>query len=154
VIITDEHALRIKCEPVLLHEVNDLRKKLEEALQWSAKQGRPGVGLACPQIGIGKTMAIVRIDDSMKIDLVNARITKKYYEFQFEGEGCLSFPNLYENTLRYREVLVEDNLIWPYRFIATEFTAVVIQHELNHLERILLPDIALKSNSKNVLSVI
>lgn len=142
-IVTDEEALRIKCEPVLPDEVQDLRKKLEEALAWSARQGRPGAGLACPQIGIAKTMAVVRVDDSLKIDLVNAKITKTYHQFEFEGEGCLSFPDRYEKTLRFREVVVEENLVWPHRFIVTDFAAVVVQHELNHLESVLLPDVAL-----------
>jgi len=145
VIITDEAALRIQCVPVLPEEVDELRSKLEEALAWSAKQGRTGVGLACPQIGIGKTMAIVRLDDFIKLDLVNAKITKSYHEFEFDGEGCLSFPDTYVKTLRYREVVVEDNLIHPHRFIVTDFAAIVVQHELDHLQGRLLPDFALKA---------
>jgi peptide deformylase len=143
VIITDEEALRIKCEPVLPDEVQDLKKKLEEALAWSARQGRPGAGLACPQIGIAKTMAVVRIDNALKIDLVNAKITKMYHQFEFDGEGCLSFPDRYVKTLRYKEIVVEENLVWPHRFIVTDFAAVAVQHELNHLEGVLLPDVAL-----------
>lgn len=143
-IITDESALRVKCEPVLSGEVDDLRAKLELALEWSAKQGFPGVGLACPQIGIAKCMAIVRVDSSIKIDLVNADVTKGYYPYQFEGEGCLSFPNRYETTTRHKEILVEGNLVWPYRFIATDFIAVVIEHEIDHTKGILLSDRALK----------
>jgi peptide deformylase len=143
VIITDEEALRIKCEPVLSDEIQDLKKKLDEALLWSARQGRPGVGLACPQIGIAKTMAVVRIDDKLKIDLVNAKITKMYHQFEFDGEGCLSFPDQYVKTLRYKEIMVEENLVWPYRFIVTDFAAVAVQHELDHLRGILLPDVAL-----------
>ena len=145
-IITDESLLRVKCDPVLSSEVDDFRFKLETALKWSGKNGRSGVGLACPQIGIAKEMAIVRVDD-IKIDLVNAKITKRYYQFEFDGEGCLSFPGRYERTLRYKEIVVEGNLVRPYRFIATGFAAVVIQHELNHLESILLPDIALPRQS-------
>jgi peptide deformylase len=143
-IITDEAALRVPCSPVLPDEVDGLRQKLQEALAWSAKHGRPGVGLACPQIGIPKTMAIVRVDDSMHIDLVNARIAKTYHPFEFDGEGCLSFPGRFERTLRYKEVLVEGNLVWPYMFVVTDFTAVTVQHELDHLRGILLPDVALK----------
>jgi peptide deformylase len=141
-IITDEAALRIKCEPVLPEEVDELRTKLEQGLVWSEQRGRPGVGLACPQIGIAKTMAIVRIDH-LKIDLVNAEIAKGYDEYEFDGEGCLSFPDRWERTLRYREVLVEGNLIWPHRFVVTEFAAVAVQHELDHLKGVLLPDVAL-----------
>lgn len=142
-IVTDEEVLRVKCELVLPDEVDDLRKKLEEALIWSAKQGRSGVGLACPQIGIAKSMAIVRIDDTMKIDLVNAKIAQMYHPFEFEGEGCLSFPNRWVRTRRYKEVVVEENLIYPNRFIVTDFSAVVVLHEINHLNGVLLPDIAL-----------
>ncbi len=144
-IITDERLLRIKCEPVIPSEVDDLRSELELALDWSTKNGHPGVGLACPQIGIAKSMAIIRVDD-IKIDLVNAKITKKYYPFEFDGEGCLSFPGRFEKTSRYKEIVVDENLVQPYRFIATGLVAVVIQHELNHLEGILLPDVVISSN--------
>jgi peptide deformylase len=143
-IITDEEALRVVCEPVLPEEIEALRNKLEEALKWSAKRRLPGVGLACPQIGIPKAMAIVRVDDSMHLDLVNAKITKAYDQYEFDGEGCLSFPGRFERTLRYREVVVEENLVWPYSFVVTDFTAVVVQHELDHLKGILLPDVAIK----------
>jgi peptide deformylase len=143
-IITEESKLRVKCEPVLSGEVHGLRTKLEEALEWSAKRGFPGVGLACPQIGIPKSMAIVRIDNSIIIDLVNADVTKGYYPYQFDGEGCLSFPNRYESTTRFKEIVVEGNLVWPYRFIATDFVAVVIQHECDHTKGILLSDRAIK----------
>jgi len=141
-IITDENLLRVKCEPVLLSEVDDIRSRLELGLDWAAKKGHSGVGLACPQIGIAKEMAIIRVD-SFKVDLVNAKITEKYNQFEFDGEGCLSFPGRYEKTLRYREIVVEGNLVKPYRFIATGFVAVVIQHELDHLQGILLPDVAI-----------
>jgi len=143
-IITDEKELRIKCSQVLPDEVNDLRQKLEEALAWSARQGRSGVGIACPQIGIPKSMAIVRVDDSIKIDLVNAKIVHMYHPFEFENEGCLSFPDKWVRTRRYKEVVVEGNLVYPYRFIVTDFSAVVVAHECDHLNGILLPDVALK----------
>jgi len=141
-IITNESLLRIKCEPVLPSEIDDLRLKLDQALDWSKKNNNAGVGLSCPQIGIAKEMSIIRVDD-IKIDLVNAKITKKYHQFEFDGEGCLSFPGRYERTLRYKEIVVEGNLAWPSRFIATGFVAVVIQHELDHLNGILLPDVAI-----------
>lgn len=142
-IITDESLLRVTCDPVLLSEVDDLRAELEKGLAWAAKQKRAGVGLACPQIGIAKEMAIIRVDN-FNVDLVNAKISEKYNQFEFSGEGCLSFPGRYEKTLRYREIVVEGNLIKPYRFIATGFVAVVIQHELDHLQGILLPDVAIR----------
>ena len=141
-IVTDEETLRVHCEEVLPEEVQELRERLEAALKWSASKGRPGVGIACPQIGIAKAMAIVRIGDT-SIDLVNPKILNKYHQFKFEGEGCLSFPGLQEETLRYNEIVVE-SAVSPYNFIVTGFGAVVVQHEIDHLNSILLPDVAIE----------
>jgi peptide deformylase len=142
-IIIDESLLRIKCEPVLLCEINDLKNKLDNVLIWSLNNGFPGVGLACPQIGIAKKMAIVRVGE-FKINLINANISVKNDPFEFYGEGCLSFPGRFEKTLRYKEIVVENNFVKPYNFIATDFLAVVISHEIDHLNGILLSDIAIK----------
>lgn len=50
-IITDEKLLRVACEDVLPGEIDPLRRELEIELQKSTERGRPGIGLACPQIG-------------------------------------------------------------------------------------------------------
>lgn len=143
-IVTDEEALRMECEDVLPEEVDELREKLENGLKESAALGRPGIGLACPQIGIAKKMAIVRIssrgDVQFNVDLVNCRISKGYNKRLFNAEGCLSFPGKYVDTMRYQEIVVVDNLVAPHSFVATGLFAVCIQHELDHLHGLLLPD--------------
>ena len=150
-IVTDEALLRVVCDPVRPEEVPELIAKLERALDQSAKDGLPGVGLACPQIGIPKQVAIVRIDDEIKIDLINAEIIEKYHEEEFDGEGCLSFPNRFERTLRHKEIVVQGDLVladrdefYKNKFIVTNFAAIAVQHELDHLKGVLLPDVALK----------
>lgn len=140
-IITDQSILRRPCEPVLPDEISDLRQKLEEVLNWTEKQGNPGIGLACPQIGISKAMSIIRLNNT-KIDLVNPVIVRKYNEFIFEGEGCLSFPGRIERTKRFKEIIVKNDLE-PKHFIVTDLLAVVIQHEIDHLNSILLSDVAI-----------
>ena len=109
----------------------------------SARLGNPGIGLAAPQIGIHKKIAIVRINNELKVDLVNCRIDKKYNLQLFKDEGCLSFPNRREDTMRYQEITIIDNLVAPHNFIATDLFAICIQHELDHLNGILLPDKAI-----------
>lgn len=146
-IITDEAALRIECVDVLPEEIEPLKKRLEEELALSSDLGRPGIGLAAPQIGIGKRIAIVRVPDN-SIDLVNCNIEQGYDRFMFEGEGCLSFPNRFETTLRYREVYVKDNDGTPAQFIARGLTAVAVQHELDHLRGVLLPDVAFRKKAR------
>ena len=147
-IITDEAALRIICSDVAINEVDELRIKLDSELKKSASNGSPGIGLAAPQIGIAKKFAIVRLDKGLNVDLVNAEIKSGYDKVIFNSEGCLSFPGRIEKTYRFKEVHIKNNLIEPYNFIATGLLAICIQHELDHLNGILLPDIAIKENVK------
>lgn len=140
IITNNQEALRVKCEPVVAEEVDELIAILEKELANSEANGKPGIGLAAPQIGIAKNIAIVRIGDRYGVNLVNCRISEFYDEFVFEGEGCLSFPDLRENTKRFNEIYVVDNLVYPHSFIATGLFGVCCQHELDHLNGILLPD--------------
>jgi peptide deformylase len=147
IITNDEAALRVKCEDATIEEVGPIIALLEQELEHSAKLGRPGIGLACPQIGIAKNVAIVRIDNLYKVNLVNCRIKEGYDKTLFKEEGCLSFPNRVEDTMRYQEICVVDNLVEPYSFVAAGLFSVVVQHELDHLNGILLPDIALAKSA-------
>lgn len=143
-IITDEKLLRVKCEDALPEEVGPIIDQLEREL----KNAGNGIGLAAPQINVHKNIAIVRINDKYSINLVNCRIEKKYDPEIFEEEGCLSFPGKFVKTLRYKEIYVVENLVGPNQFIAQGLPAVVIQHELNHLQGILLPDLEIKEEIK------
>lgn len=148
-IITDEKILRQPCVDVKTEEVGELVELLERELKQSAINGRPGIGLALPQIGIHKRLAIVRINNDLRANLVNCRIEKQYDPFVFHDEGCLSIPDKTVNTIRYQEVYVVDNLTFPHTFIATGLTAIAIQHELDHLASILMTDrLADKSKTK------
>ena len=144
-IITDEKLLRVKCEDVLPEEIGSLIDQLEREL----KRAGNGIGLAAPQIGIAKNAAIIRINQNYSMNLINCRIEKGYDEEIFEDEGCLSFPGKYVKTLRYSEIYVVDNLGEVSSFIAQGLPAVVIQHELNHLNGILLPDLEIKQAVKS-----
>jgi len=148
-IITDPSLLKIKCSEATLEEASDIILKLEEELDNSNRLGNPGIGLAAPQIGIYKNVAIVRVGPH-KINLVNARIEKQYDQFIFEGEGCLSFPGRSENVYRYNEIYVS-NSVEPTRFTATGLLAVCIGHELDHTLGITLDELAIKDN-KNIMS--
>lgn len=150
IITNNEEALRVKCEDVLPEEIGTLIEQLEKELEHSARLGRPGIGLAAPQIGIAKNIAIVRLDNTYKVDLVNCNIINKYDRIMFKDEGCLSFPGRIENTMRYQEIQIANNLIHPKSFIVSGLMAIVCQHELDHLNGILLPDIAIPKPKKKV----
>lgn len=141
-IVTDSKILRTPCLPVLLEEIEELRTKLEDELAASGRAGRPGIGLAAPQIGIFKRMAIIRIPGQEPLDLVNlypSNITG-FDLAVFPDEGCLSFPGESRRVPRYQEILVQGNQVWPFKFVAAGLVAVAIQHEQDHLDGKLLID--------------
>jgi len=140
-IITDEKVLRQKSVDVKEEEIGELIAMLERELKLSATLGKPGVGLAAIQCGVAKNIAIVRTPD-WNIDLINARIEKQYNPVLFREEGCLSIPNRTENTMRYNEIVVR-NSVDPKLFILTGFPAIVVQHELDHTNGLLMQDRAL-----------
>ena len=139
-IIKDEKLLRVACEQATIEEAKEIIILLEKALIESDKNGFPGIGLAAPQIGIAKQVLIVRIPNICNINLANHKITKTYDKALFKNEGCLSFPGIYADTHRFQEIVIENNLFTPHSFIATGLTAVVIQHETDHLNEKLLID--------------
>lgn len=139
IITFNEEALRVKCEPVLPEEVGALIETLEKELAYANRLGKNGVGLAAPQIGIAKDIAIVRLP-KMNFDLVNARLVQGYDPAIFTDEGCLSFPGRMEDTTRFQEVYITNNLVEPHSFVASGFVAVVCQHELDHLSQKLFMD--------------
>ncbi|TDO10861.1 peptide deformylase [Bacillus subtilis] len=98
-----------------------------------------GVGLAAPQIGILKRVAVVDIgDDSDRIDLVNPEILEKSGE-QTGIEGCLSFPGVYGDVTRadYVKVRALNRQGKPFILEARGFLARAVQHEMDHLDGVL-----------------
>ncbi|MCA1030018.1 peptide deformylase [Bacillus timonensis] len=94
-----------------------------------------GVGLAAPQIGISKQIAIVDIgDQSGTIELINPVIIEKRGE-QVGPEGCLSFPGLFGEVSRadYIKVRAQNRNGKTYIIEADDFLSRAIQHEIDHL---------------------
>lgn len=147
IITNNEEALRIKCEDVLPEEVGELVSILEKELERANYLGTGGIGLAAPQIGIAKNIAIVRLDPShgLSLNLVNAKIKNGYDSAIFRQEGCLSFPGRVEDTTRFQEVHIYNNLVYPHDFIVTGLMAVVCQHEIDHLNSVLFMDHKIKN---------
>ncbi len=111
----------------------------------------PGVGLAAPQVGVNKriivydTRAADTDDDGSTEEftaLVNPVITEASGSIVSENEACLSVPDYSANVKRYEDVTVsamdmEGN---PVRFSASGVLAVIMQHEIDHLDGILYID--------------
>ena len=99
-----------------------------------------GIGLAAPQVGIQKRLFVYDIDEGPQT-LVNPEIVDSDGEWTFE-EGCLSVPGLSFEIIRPKEVhLVGRDLNGNEVSIeADELLARLFQHELDHLDGVLLLD--------------
>ncbi len=102
------------------------------------RQGK-GLGLAANQVGLLGRIIVVQCG-SFKQVIVNPVITKRSIaEQHFKGgEGCLSFPGLRVPIDRHAGIVVEGfNALWkPVRFKLAGDKAVVVQHEIDHLNGI------------------
>ncbi|MFS8630786.1 MAG: peptide deformylase [Bacillales bacterium] len=136
VLLYPDPILEEVCEPVTTFD-----KKLGKLLDdmYETMMAYDGVGLAAPQIGIRKQIAVVYADDETgKIELINPQILEAGGE-QTDVEGCLSFPGLYGEVSRpyYVKVRAQNRKGKFFVLEAEDFLARVIQHELDHLQGIL-----------------
>ncbi|PIE72694.1 MAG: peptide deformylase [Deltaproteobacteria bacterium] len=105
----------------------------------------PGIGLAAPQVG--QSIRLIVVDVSTEEDkqsfliLVNPLITDHEGQ-QLDQEGCLSVLDLTANVQRYKKITVSyQDLQGKQHELTTEDRfAVVLQHEIDHLNGILFID--------------
>lgn len=127
--------LEEKCE-----RVTEFNSKLEVLLDnmFETMMEADGVGLAAPQVGVNRQIAIVEIEEGDLIELINPKIISSYGE-EIDVEGCLSFPGLYGTVSRSASIAVEaqDRYGKHFTLEAQGFLARAIQHEIDHLEGVL-----------------
>jgi peptide deformylase len=99
----------------------------------------PGVGLAAIQVGVDSSLLVYDIaptDENRQLSvLINPKIIEQEGNIISENEGCLSVPDFRSDVKRSELVLVEgyDRNEKPVRIHAEGFLAVVLQHEIDHL---------------------
>ena len=106
----------------------------------------PGIGLAAIQVGVNKSLLVYDVSNrdekrSLQV-LINPRIVESEGTTISEDEGCLIVPDFRANVKRAASVLVEgfDNNEKPLRIEAEGLLAIVLQHEIDHLNGILFID--------------
>ena len=137
------YTIRVVGDPVLREravEVTDIDGRLARLADdmLATMYEAPGVGLAAPQVGVQKRLFVYDIGEGPQV-LVNPQIRESRGEWTFE-EGCLSVPGLSWEIVRPNEVhLVGYDLDGNEVSIeADEFHARVLQHEIDHLDGVLL----------------
>lgn len=143
----DSLILRSQSEDILFPQDTSLAKVLaSRMLKTVTSPENLGVGIAAPQVGILKNIILVqRFDmDSTPFEAyLNPKITKYTKLKQPCLEGCLSIPDRMDTTrTRAYAILLEyDNLKGEHKTeMIEDFTAVIFQHEIDHLNGILYLD--------------
>lgn len=121
---------------------DETRKLMEEMLE--TMYGAPGVGLAAPQVGVNRRIIVVDVkpdDKKSPIMLANPEIVEGDGKIIYE-EGCLSLPEFTAEVERMGEVTVRgiNEKGEEVSYEAEGLLAVVFQHEIDHLDGILLVD--------------
>jgi peptide deformylase len=127
----NEAELRRKSKPVMIFD-----KKLAELMDDlidTLHSTSDGAGLAAPQVGVLKRVAVIDFGEGV-IELVNPEILEKSGEMEFE-EGCLSYPGKRGYTKRpaYVKVRAFDRKGEEYIIEGKDIMALALVHEIGHM---------------------
>ncbi len=134
-------------DPVLSQKaqiVSDIINKETQILidkMFETMHSEKGVGLAAPQVNESKQ--IITIDtEGEKFVFINPKITNQSEDMILFTEGCLSVPGKELQIIRHKKVTIQyiDRDGEPCILKAREFLAVVCQHEIDHINGILMTD--------------
>jgi len=132
--------------PILRKKTKEVKKVTKEILKVvldmaDTLNAAKGAGLAAPQIGRSERLCLALIGSDVVV-LINPNITWRSDTMATSEEGCLSLPDLWLNVSRPTDIVVE--------YLTHEgkkrerklsgFDARVVQHEVDHLEGILITD--------------
>ena len=121
-------------DPQLLEQVEFMRDVMDNAL---------GVGLAATQVGILSRILVYRVEGESPIAaVINPRIEWRSDETESTEEGCLSIPGIRVDVGRPLHVRVGavDEHAAPLTIEASGLEARVLQHEIDHLDGVLMLD--------------
>ena len=142
-IVTDQFELRLKTEDTTIEECENIG--LWDKLRATLLDKDNGFALTANQIGIRKKAFLVCLREEGKVKkemkFVNPVILDQQKPIRFDGEGCLSVPDKFINTARYAYIKVKDDVNGEKEY--HDYLAVILQHEIDHLNGILFTDRAL-----------
>ena len=146
--LENEAALRKKSKPV--RNVTRRVKRLVRDLKDTLNDQLNGIGLAAPQIDVHSRVVVVRLggrrdgresEPGPPLALITPEVVEARNE-ERDFDGCLSFPGLYAETVRphYLRVTGLDEAGNPFDRVFEGFDAVVVHHEIDHLDGVLFID--------------
>lgn len=140
----DNPVLRTKTKPVkkVTKDILSLIKDME-----ATTKKADGLGLAAPQIGQSLRLCVAQIGGKL-IPLIDPDITWRSDDMTIAEEGCLSLPGLWRDVPRPAEIALRytDVKGTQKELRLKELDARVVQHEVDHLEGILITDYVLTAS--------
>ena len=133
-IVRDPFFLSRKSEPATRQD----RAVMQDLLDTIRANADHCVGMAANMIGVRKTILVAQIGDTYQL-MVNPKIVDHSAQCYKAEEGCLSLAGQ-RKTNRYAVIVVEylDRNFKHRRQTFRDFTAQIIQHEMDHFEGILI----------------
>ena len=137
-----DKVLKQKTSPVTTLD-GDLKELFDDMIE--TMYAAPGVGLAAPQVGVSKRLAVIDIStkeaDVPLLVLINPVFLRREGSIEFE-EGCLSIPEYTAKIGRAEKVVVRstDRKGKEMEIEAEGLLAIALQHEIDHLDGLLLID--------------
>jgi peptide deformylase len=116
-----------------------------------------GVGLAATQVGVLHRLLVYRVHQQSPVSaLVNPEIEWSSRDIEALEEGCLSLPNVHVDVDRSIHVRVraQNELGEPITIEASGLEARVIQHEIDHLDGVLILDRVSRSQRKEAMKAL
>jgi peptide deformylase len=126
--------------PVTDFDTAELRDSIAD--MWETMYSAKGVGLAAPQIGLGRRISVIDVsageDETKRLVIINPEIVERDGT-QTGEEGCLSIPGFREPVTRANSVLIraKNELGEEMELRGEELLARAFQHEIDHLNGIL-----------------
>ena len=149
---TENEILRQKSK-----SVNSVDKKILKFIKDMEKfmKKSKGIGLAAPQVGVGKRIILVTLGEKKVVPMVNPEILTHSDITEFAEEGCLSIPGKWGQVRRYKEITVQflDKKNQSKTLKLDGLNARIVQHEIDHLDGILFTDyLDAEDSALNVMS--
>jgi len=149
-------------DPVLRTRAREVDRFDDELVQEVAQMGRLmndaiGVGLAATQVGVLHRVLVYRVHPQSPVAaLVNPELEWAGKEAETLEEGCLSLPGVHVQVERpvYVRVRARDEHGEPVQIEASGLEARVIQHEMDHLDGVLVLDRISRSERKEAMKAL
>ncbi|NBV41975.1 peptide deformylase [bacterium] len=138
IVLNPDPILRLVTEPVTVFD-SELARLARDMFETMAHHN--GVGLAAPQVGILRRLIVVSYKNK-RFALVNPEITFLDEPLALGDEGCLSIPGIRVSVPRATKVEVRGNTLAgkSVKMKESGYVARILQHEIDHLNGILILD--------------